>query len=91
MTRIRKCIICGKQYHYCPSCGDGDMKESWRFLYDSEDCRTLFDVCSKFDNGKLSLSNAKKQLSKLTVPPISEVGISVHGALSKIIESDQKN
>lgn len=37
----RTCFVCRNQYKYCPTCGGDDPKETWRFLYCSENCREI--------------------------------------------------
>ena len=37
----RTCFVCGNSYRYCPTCGGDDPKETWRFLYCSENCHEI--------------------------------------------------
>lgn len=64
----RKCLVCGKDYHFCGSnCQDAKANETWRALYCSQACRTAFDTLSKFVNGHLSADVAYEKLSALDV------------------------
>lgn len=67
MRGEKVCMICGKHYVYCPNCGNGDPKETWRNLYCSDNCRTAFDVLSKWKNNAIATPDAKKILEELKV------------------------
>lgn len=68
MSKNRTCIVCGTAYEYCPHCNQYNSDETWRSVYCSEDCRTIFNVCSKYVANKLSASAAKEELKKITIP-----------------------
>ncbi len=70
MRGEKVCMICGKHYVYCPNCGDGDPKETWRNLYCSNGCRKLFDTLSKWKNNVIATPDAKKTLDELNVESI---------------------
>lgn len=62
---IRHCIICGKEYKYCPHCGADNKNETWRYLYDSESCMDIFTILSKYTNNHITKEEAKTQLKAL--------------------------
>ena len=64
----RKCIICGKEYVYCPHCGNGSKEETWRYLYDSELCLNVFNVLSKYQFKHITKEEAKAEIEKLEIP-----------------------
>ncbi len=37
----RTCFVCRNGYKYCPTCGGDDPKETWRFLFCSDNCRKI--------------------------------------------------
>jgi len=47
MSKInRHCALCGAGYYFCPTCNDANaqMKSSWYNLYDTENCKNIFDI-----------------------------------------------
>jgi len=64
----RTCIICGTKYTYCPTCGNGNKNESWRYLYDTILCNKIFDVLSAYAHKHIKKSEAKDQLKSLDIP-----------------------
>lgn len=63
----RNCIICGKEYRYCPNCGADNKDETWRYLYDSEECMNVFNILSRFKNGHIGKEEAKSQFKALKI------------------------
>ena len=35
----RECIICGRSYHYCPTCGADVGKPTWYAIFDGQNCQ----------------------------------------------------
>lgn len=77
MQGDRVCTICGKKYNYCPNCGRGDARETWRYIYCSNECKTVFDTCEKFVSKKITATEAKSRLDKIKMPKIvaRQIGI----------------
>lgn len=63
----RTCIICGKEYSYCPHCGNGNKGETWRYLYDTEKCMEIFNVLSRYQFKHVNKDEAKSQLKDLKI------------------------
>lgn len=59
----RKCILCGKDYKYCPSCPKDAKKETWYAIYDSENCKNISKALTDYNLNKISKEEARKALS----------------------------
>lgn len=63
--RIRKCICCGKEYDYCPHCGDYKNQPRWKMNYDDIGCYTAFQTATDYLAGVISKDDAKTALSEV--------------------------
>lgn len=61
--RSRECYLCGQSYQYCPSCSQDRSKPVWMSEFHSEDCKKIFDICTRFNMKIMSKSEAKDALS----------------------------
>lgn len=61
--RQRECYLCGESYKYCPTCSQDRTKPSWMAEFHSEDCMTIFDVCTRFNMGMISNTEAQEELN----------------------------
>ena len=59
----RKCLCCNVDYHYCPTCSQDRMKPSWMSEFHDENCKNIFDICTRFNMELMSKENAQKALS----------------------------
>ena len=80
----RTCIVCGKDYVYCPNCQKGDPNETWRNIYCSEECRGIYKICNSFAFGHTTAEAAKKQLDKYHITDRSKYSEDVRKSLSAI-------
>lgn len=87
----RICVVCGKEYIYCPNCKKGDPNETWRFMYDSEECRDIFKICSNFAFGHINAETAKKKLEKYDVADRSRFSDDIKKNLSAIFAAKAEN
>ena len=60
----RKCILCGKEYEYCPSCPKDAKKETWYAIYDSENCKDISKALTDYNLKKITKEEARESLSK---------------------------
>ncbi len=60
----KKCITCGKEYRYCPTCKGIDYSEAWKNIYCSRNCQEIFNIATGFANHKLTADEAKARLDK---------------------------
>lgn len=57
----RKCSLCGQEYYYCPSCSDG-REPSWMIMFDTENCKKIFNVLTQFNFKHIKENEAKSIL-----------------------------
>lgn len=68
----RKCIVCGTKYVYCPNCGQGNPRDSWKNLYDTMSCKEIFRICSDYAFKHISATEAKAKLEKFNIKDYSK-------------------
>lgn len=64
MRKVRKCYLCGEKYKYCSTCSDDKSKPSWMSEFHSESCKNIFQICTDFNLGLKTKSEAKEALEK---------------------------
>lgn len=80
----RTCVVCGTKYVYCPNCKKGNPDETWRYLYDSEECREIYKVCNHFSFGHIDAEEAGRKLEKYNVTDRSKYSEDIRKSLSAI-------
>lgn len=65
MSNNRICKICGKSYHYCPTCPRDADKPSWMTRFDSDTCKKLWDILVANGNGSTTDAETVQKLNAL--------------------------
>ena len=60
--RTRECYLCGETYKYCSSCSQDRMKPAWMSEFHSENCKNIFDICTRFNMELMSKAEAQEAL-----------------------------
>lgn len=60
----RICLTCGKAYSYCPNCTEDELKPTWMALYDTENCREIFNTLTEYNAGIITAKVADERISK---------------------------
>lgn len=61
----RICYVCQKKYTFCGSCSQYANLPKWKAMFDTENCKNIWDTLSDFETGYISEERAKEIMSKL--------------------------
>lgn len=59
----RECYLCGAAYNYCPTCSQDRMKPAWMAEFHNENCKNIFDICTKYNMQMMSKTEAQEALN----------------------------
>ena len=85
-TTNRKCKVCGKEFYFCPNCGNV-KKPKWHANYCSENCKAIFDVAVRFNLGNISKEEASAILKECDVK-FSDYPEDIQNVIRKIQKKD---
>lgn len=86
----RTCFCCGKAYHYCPNCAEYSHLPSWYFIFDSENCKKVFDICQRYSIGEFTAEQARQKLDKCDLTNKSDFLSDVKDVIEKIFAETNK-
>lgn len=70
----KTCIICGKQYKYCPNCAEFINQPTWRALCDTDNCHTIFRIVTDYHFGIYDDDSAKIALKDCDLSVVKDKG-----------------
>lgn len=72
MADLTRCLICGKEYHYCPNCS---KTHGWMFYCDTREHYQIFQVIDQYasKNPVLTIKEAKAQLENIGITADTDV------------------
>ena len=83
----RTCIICGKQYRYCPDGGEDAGRPTWYFVFDGQNCHDIYDVCTNYRDGKIDVAKAYELISNLDISEINSFQEATRAQINEIIKN----
>lgn len=91
MRHERTCEICSSTYSYCPNCNDYADKPRWMFLFDSENCKNIYDVVNAYRTNALTAVQAKEKLDTLEIPDKGKMNKAYADFIDQIYKEAGKN
>lgn len=88
--RTRECYLCSTKYEYCPTCSQDKMKPTWMTEFHDDNCKNIFDICTRFNMKLLDKSEAKKALSACDLSNKSKFKDYVKRDIANIFAEDSK-
>ncbi len=61
---MRKCVLCGNEYEYCPNCTKDRNKPTWYKLFDCENCHGIFNALNDYNFNLITKEDAQNILDK---------------------------
>lgn len=91
MAKDRKCIVCPDKhiYKYCSHCAGYNSKETWRYLYCSQNCRGIYNIATDFSKGKISELEAKKELEKYDLSDLEFFNSTIKNEINEILSFEE--
>lgn len=86
-NKMRTCSVCRSSYSYCPHCGEDKLKPTWYFSFCGENCKDIYNVTAKYENGQIDANGAKVKLDKLDLSKLDKFGASYKSSIEKINSS----
>ena len=87
--RTRTCYLCGEKYEYCPTCSQDKLKPTWMAEFHSENCKDVFDICTRFNMQLLNKHEAKEVIEKCDLSNKLNFRPSVQNTLSNLLKADE--
>ena len=81
----RTCIICGKKYSYCNNCQSDANKPTWYFIFDSQNCHDIYEVCTQYRDKEITVAQAYEKISKLDISDIKNFAESTRKQIEEIL------
>lgn len=88
--RTRECYLCGETYSYCPTCSQDRTKPAWMAEFHSESCKNIFDICTRFNMGIMSKSEAQDALNTCDLSNKANFKSYVKRDISEIFKVDEE-
>ena len=92
MAHERKCFCCGAEYKYCgQGCAGEDPRETWRFLFDSENCRDVYEIWQSVRGNEISRSDAAKVFKSMNIKKIVAADTMVSKDIKQILKENEED
>lgn len=91
MANIRECYCCSSKYEYCTRCEQYANQPKWRFMYDEESCKELFNAVSGYKMGVAKKENIKAVLDKYSITDYSKYKDSIKELLNELYPIKKAN
>lgn len=88
--RTRECYLCGEKYSYCPTCSQDRMKPTWMAEFHNENCKNIFDICTRFNMKLINKTEAQKALSACNLSNKEKFKDYVQRDLANIFAKDEE-
>lgn len=86
----RKCIVCGKEYHFCPSCAEG-RSTPWKTIYHDDNCRQIYHVVSWYLANDIKKDEAIESLKKCDLSKKYVFNNDIRKTIDNIFANEKKD
>lgn len=81
----RTCIICKKQYYFCPNCHTDADKPTWYFIFDGENCHDIYEICTQYRDNVIDAKTAYEKMSKCDISDMDNYADSTKEQIKEIM------
>lgn len=83
MAHIRKCVLCGSEYDYCPRCDE--TKPTFYLKYCSDNCNNISLILNKFAFKHLTDKEAASELAKCDLSSLDKYSAKMQAYVTGIL------
>lgn len=87
--RTRECYLCGTKYEYCPTCTQDKAKPAFMSEFHSENCKNIFDICTRFNMKLMSKKEAQEAILNCDLSNQNNFKSYVQHDISEILRDDE--
>ena len=91
MQTNRVCKTCGKSYFYCSHCDEPTNSPEWMLMWDTKNCKMIFEIVSAYVQRQINKSTAKERLEKCDLRQLYTFKESVRKVIEEILTEDKKD
>lgn len=89
MANNRVCLTCGKAYEYCGACPTSKNLPMWKNLFDTENCKNIFETVSDFAQNAITKEKAASDLATCDLTHVSEYRDNIKNLVTEITKADE--
>lgn len=82
----RVCFTCGQKHSYCPSCYEDRNLETWRIMFDTENCKKIFNIINQYFYKHITVDEAITQLEQCDLTNIDTLNEDIQKEIKDILE-----
>lgn len=61
---MRKCVVCGKEYEFCPTCAETVDEPTWKLMFHNANCREIYNISTAYLAKKITKEEAIERYGK---------------------------
>lgn len=88
MANNRICLTCGKAYEYCGSCNDNLRFPVWMNIFDTENCKNIFETVSDYAQKMITKDCANEKLSKCNLSHVDNLKDNIKKLVKEITSTE---
>lgn len=85
----RICKTCGKEYFFCNNCERKLNSPQWMLMWDTQNCKNIFEIVSNYAQKVDSKAVAKKKLSKCDLSQQYTFNKNIRALIEDIMHEDK--
>ena len=85
----RKCLLCGTEYEYCPTCGH-KIYDLWKVNFCSRNCKDVYQTVVDFNCESKTAEETKEILKTLDLSKKDQYKVSIKESLNKIYKEENQ-
>ena len=86
----KQCFVCGEKYSYCYSCPSDLQNPTWRTLFDTENCKNIFNILCRHGQGKITDEETRNLLNECDLTYVDKFNESLKNHFDKVFSSTVK-